>query len=129
MNNILGIKTPCEGQAQALKADYGLAYLGLTNLRKVYWNLPTEALYEEIVFRGYMFQRIRAWNRPTAIGATAILFSALHAGNGGVTAIALVNLTLAGVLLIAAGFLMTLGAAALLFWLGASLLVIGILRA
>ena len=52
MNNILGIKTPCEGQAQALKADYGLAYLGLTNLRKVYWNLPTEALYEEIVFRG-----------------------------------------------------------------------------
>jgi phosphoenolpyruvate carboxykinase (ATP) len=52
VNNILGIKTPCEGQAQALKADYGLAYLGLTNLRKVYWNLPTEALYEEIVFRG-----------------------------------------------------------------------------
>ena len=52
MNNILGIKTPCEGEAQALKADYGLAYLGLTNLRKVYWNLPTEALYEEIVFRG-----------------------------------------------------------------------------
>jgi uncharacterized protein len=57
------------------------------------------AVHEEIVFRGYMFQRIRAWNRPTAIGATAILFAALHAGNGGVTAIALVNLTLAGVLL------------------------------
>ncbi|HQR44735.1 MAG TPA: phosphoenolpyruvate carboxykinase (ATP) [Thermoanaerobaculia bacterium] len=35
-----------------MKADYGLAYLGLSNLRKVYWNLPTEALYEEIVFRG-----------------------------------------------------------------------------
>ncbi|MBI4951062.1 MAG: phosphoenolpyruvate carboxykinase (ATP) [Myxococcales bacterium] len=52
MNNILDIKTPSEGQAQALKADYGLAYLGLTNLGKVYWNLPTEALYEEIVFRG-----------------------------------------------------------------------------
>jgi phosphoenolpyruvate carboxykinase (ATP) len=52
VNNILDIKTPCEGQAQALKADYGLANLGLSNLRKVYWNLPTEALYEEIVFRG-----------------------------------------------------------------------------
>ncbi len=52
MNNILDIKTPAEGQAQAVKADYGLAYLGLSNLRKVYWNLPTEALYEEIVFRG-----------------------------------------------------------------------------
>ncbi len=52
MNNLLDIKTPAEPQAQALKADYGLAYLGLSNLRKVYWNLPTEALYEEIVFRG-----------------------------------------------------------------------------
>ncbi len=25
--------------------------MGLTNLRKAYWNLPAEALYEEIVFR------------------------------------------------------------------------------
>ncbi len=52
MNNILNIKTPTEGQASATRADYGLDYLGLTNLGKVYWNLPTEALYEEIVFRG-----------------------------------------------------------------------------
>ncbi len=52
MNNILNIKTPTEGQAAAIRADYGLEYLGLTNLRKVYWNLPTEALYEEIIFRG-----------------------------------------------------------------------------
>jgi phosphoenolpyruvate carboxykinase (ATP) len=52
MNNLLNIKTPAEDQAIALKSDYGLENLGLTNLRKVYWNLPTEALYEEIVFRG-----------------------------------------------------------------------------
>ena len=52
VNNLLDIRTPAEAQAQALKADFGLAYLGLSNLRKVYWNLPTEALYEEIVFRG-----------------------------------------------------------------------------
>lgn len=52
MNNILNIKTPTEGQASAIRSDYGLEYLGLTNLRKVYWNLTTEALYEEIVFRG-----------------------------------------------------------------------------
>ena len=52
MNNLLNIKTPAEDQAAALKSDYGLEALGLTNLRKVYWNLPTEALYEEIVFRG-----------------------------------------------------------------------------
>ena len=52
MNNILDIKTPAESQANALRSDYGLEPLGLTNLRKVYWNLPTEALYEEIIFRG-----------------------------------------------------------------------------
>jgi phosphoenolpyruvate carboxykinase (ATP) len=51
-NNLLNIKTPAEGQADALKSDYGLANFGLTNLRKVYWNLPPEALYEEIIFRG-----------------------------------------------------------------------------
>jgi phosphoenolpyruvate carboxykinase (ATP) len=52
MNNLLNIKTPAESQASALRSDYGLDYLGLSNLRKVYWNLTTEALYEEIVFRG-----------------------------------------------------------------------------
>jgi phosphoenolpyruvate carboxykinase (ATP) len=51
MNNLLNIKTPAEAQANALKADYGLDNIGLTNLRQVYWNLPMEALYEEIVFR------------------------------------------------------------------------------
>ncbi len=51
MNNLLNIKTPAEAQAKALKADYGLENIGLTNLRQVYWNLPMEALYEEIVFR------------------------------------------------------------------------------
>jgi phosphoenolpyruvate carboxykinase (ATP) len=51
MNNLLNIKTPAEGQAGALKSDYSLDYLGLSNLRKVYWNLPPEALYEEIAFR------------------------------------------------------------------------------
>lgn len=52
MNNILNITTPAEGQAAALKSDYGLENHGLFNLRKIYWNLPTEALYEEIIFRG-----------------------------------------------------------------------------
>ena len=51
MNNILDIKSPAEAQAQALKGDYGLENHGLTNLNKVYWNLPIEALYEEAVFR------------------------------------------------------------------------------
>lgn len=51
MNNILDIKTPAQSEAQSLKSDYGLDNLGLTNLRMAYWNLPTEALYEEITFR------------------------------------------------------------------------------
>jgi phosphoenolpyruvate carboxykinase (ATP) len=51
MNNILDIKTPAQGEASALKSDYGLDNHGLANLRMAYWNLPTEALYEEISFR------------------------------------------------------------------------------
>ena len=51
MNNILEIKSPAQGQAAARKSDYGLENIGLTNLQ-VYWNLPSEALYEEIIFRG-----------------------------------------------------------------------------
>ncbi|MBC8330536.1 MAG: phosphoenolpyruvate carboxykinase (ATP) [Anaerolineae bacterium] len=52
MNNLLNIKTPAQAQAQALKADYSLSNHGFTNLRLAYWNLPSESLYEEIVFRG-----------------------------------------------------------------------------
>ncbi len=52
MNNLLNIKTPASAQAQALKPDYGLVNLGLENLGTVYWNLPPEALVEEIIFRG-----------------------------------------------------------------------------
>jgi phosphoenolpyruvate carboxykinase (ATP) len=51
MNNILNIKTPAESIAQARKADYNLSNHGISNLRLAYWNLTTEALYEEAVFR------------------------------------------------------------------------------
>jgi phosphoenolpyruvate carboxykinase (ATP) len=51
MNNILNIKTPAQDEAQAVMSDYGLENHGLTQLRLAYWNLPTEALYEEISFR------------------------------------------------------------------------------
>ncbi len=51
MNNLLNIKTPAQNEATALKSDYGLENHGITNLRMAYWNLPTEALYEEIAFR------------------------------------------------------------------------------
>ena len=51
MNNILDIKTPAQGEAAVLKSDYGLDNHGISNLRMAYWNLTTEALYEEITFR------------------------------------------------------------------------------
>ncbi|GAB4484143.1 MAG: phosphoenolpyruvate carboxykinase [Anaerolineales bacterium] len=52
MNNLLNIKTPAEAIAQIRKADYHLANQGVGNLRLAYWNLATEALYEEAIFRG-----------------------------------------------------------------------------
>jgi phosphoenolpyruvate carboxykinase (ATP) len=52
MNNLLNIKTPAESIAQTRKADYNLSNIGVGNLRLAYWNLPTEALVEEAVFRG-----------------------------------------------------------------------------
>ncbi|HEY5490506.1 MAG TPA: phosphoenolpyruvate carboxykinase (ATP) [Gemmatimonadaceae bacterium] len=51
MNNLLNIKTPAEPVAQTRKADYNLSNQGVSNLRLAYWNLPTEALVEEAVFR------------------------------------------------------------------------------
>ena len=47
----LEFKTPALKEAKELKSEYGLANHGLTHLDNVYWNLPEESLYEEIVFR------------------------------------------------------------------------------
>ncbi|MDQ2691009.1 MAG: phosphoenolpyruvate carboxykinase (ATP) [Chloroflexota bacterium] len=52
MNNLLSVKTPAESVAQQRKADYNLSNHGIGNLRLAYWNLATETLYEEAVFRG-----------------------------------------------------------------------------
>jgi membrane protease YdiL (CAAX protease family) len=57
------------------------------------------AFHEELVFRGYPFQKLRTYNRPFAIAATSLVFAAMHAGNRGLTPLAFVNLILAGVLL------------------------------
>jgi phosphoenolpyruvate carboxykinase (ATP) len=51
VNNILNIKTPAESIAQVRKSEYNLSNHGIANLRLAYWNLPTEALVEEAVFR------------------------------------------------------------------------------
>ena len=52
MNPYLDLPSPAQPEADKLASVYGLANHGLTNLHRVYWNLPTASLYEEIVFRG-----------------------------------------------------------------------------
>jgi len=52
MNNLLNIKTPTENVAKVRKPAYDLSNHGVSNLRLAYWNLATESLYEEAVFRG-----------------------------------------------------------------------------
>jgi phosphoenolpyruvate carboxykinase (ATP) len=51
MSWFLNIETPAEKEAGKLASTYGLQQHGLTGLNRVYWNLPTGALYEEAVFR------------------------------------------------------------------------------
>jgi phosphoenolpyruvate carboxykinase (ATP) len=52
MKNLLNIKTPCESIAGIRRSTYDLANHGVSNLRLAYWNLATEALHEEAIFRG-----------------------------------------------------------------------------
>ena len=52
MNPFLDFPTPAQAEAGKLASVYGLQNHGLTNLHRVYWNLSTASLYEEIVFRG-----------------------------------------------------------------------------
>jgi len=52
MNIYYDIESPAWKEAGQMASDYGLANHGILNPRKVYWNLPTAALYEEAVFRG-----------------------------------------------------------------------------
>ena len=52
MNIYYDIESPAWKEAAQAASDYGLKNHGITNTRKVYWNLPTPAIYEEAVFRG-----------------------------------------------------------------------------
>lgn len=47
----LEFNTPATKQAMELASDFRLKNQGLTGLDRVFWNLPEEALYEEIIFR------------------------------------------------------------------------------
>jgi ATP-dependent phosphoenolpyruvate carboxykinase len=51
MNIYLDVQSPAAKEAGKLASSYGLENHGLVNLRRIYWNLPTPALYEESIFR------------------------------------------------------------------------------
>lgn len=70
--------------------------------------LPAAA-HEEVVFRGYPFQRlVQGWGPTVAVAALAGLFGLLHLGNPNPTALSTANTMLAGVLL-AVAYLKTRG--------------------
>lgn len=51
MSKYLEFNTPATKEAMKLASDYRLKNHGLMYLDRVFWNLPDEALYEEIIFR------------------------------------------------------------------------------
>lgn len=56
-------------------------------------------LHEELLFRGYPFQKLAASHRTFALLFAALVFAALHANNSAVTPLGLANIFLGGVLL------------------------------
>ena len=52
MNIYYDIESPAWKEAGQAASEFGLKNHGILNARKVYWNLPTGALYEETIFRG-----------------------------------------------------------------------------
>jgi membrane protease YdiL (CAAX protease family) len=57
------------------------------------------AVNEELVFRGYVYQKLRQVHRWSAIIFISLLFASLHGGNAGITWLALANIFAAGILL------------------------------
>lgn len=57
------------------------------------------AVHEELLFRGYAFQKLYRWHRTVALILVALVFAALHMGNVAVSWLGLMNIFLGGVLL------------------------------
>lgn len=56
-------------------------------------------IHEELLFRGYPFQKLIQWRPPLTIILIALAFAALHTGNNNVSIIGIINIFLGGVLL------------------------------
>lgn len=57
------------------------------------------ALHEELLFRGWAFQKLVRWSAPLAVVGGALLFGILHGANPAVGWLGLVNIMVAGVML------------------------------
>lgn len=57
------------------------------------------AIHEELLFRGYAFQKLHRWNRAVALLVVALLFALLHVNNAAVSWLGLANIFLGGLLL------------------------------
>jgi membrane protease YdiL (CAAX protease family) len=57
------------------------------------------AVHEELLFRGYAFQKMHRWNSTVALFLFALVFAGLHAGNVAVSYLGLLNIFLGGLLL------------------------------
>lgn len=62
-------------------------------------------LHEEILMRGYAFQRLADWSRTGAVAISSLVFALLHLANLGMGTIAFINILLGGVLLSLAFFI------------------------
>jgi membrane protease YdiL (CAAX protease family) len=56
-------------------------------------------LHEELVFRGYPYQKLLQWNRLFALFFVAFVFAAVHSNNQAVTTVGLLNVFLGGIVL------------------------------
>ncbi|HEU4887174.1 MAG TPA: CPBP family intramembrane glutamic endopeptidase, partial [Thermoanaerobaculia bacterium] len=66
---------------------------------EVFFVFAPAVLHEELLFRGYPFQKLLRWNRVAALVFVAFLFAALHVGNEAVTVLGLLNVFLGGIVL------------------------------
>src|SRR6185503_4743184 len=57
------------------------------------------AVHEELLFRGYAFQKIHRFHRGFALFCVALVFAGLHMGNIAVSWLGLTNVFLGGILL------------------------------
>ncbi len=57
------------------------------------------AVHEELLFRGYAFQKLHRWNANVSLFLIALVFAALHTRNDAISWLGLVNIFLGGILL------------------------------